>query len=109
MIPSPILNEKSHKRYLKENLKTQKLALPNGWNIEKNWFQPLFHSTQLTKLDGSAYYAAFFTFYAQSEENQKFEPNALILIARHYHIKQLKSALMLLYDKHVIGKLFARI
>ena len=64
----------------------------------------LFHKTQLTKLDGSAYYAAFFTFYAQNEENKKFEPNALILVARHYHIKQLKSALMLLYDKHVIGK-----
>ena len=79
-------------------------ALPNGWNIEAKWRQPLFHTTRLTKLDGSPYYAAFFTYYAKSESDQyQFEPISLILIARHIHSRQLKNALILLYHKHILG------
>lgn len=79
-------------------------ALPNGWNIESKWRQPLFHTTQCTKLDGSPYYAAFFTFFTNSGDD-KFEPISLILIARHIHIRQLKNALILCYDKHILGQL----
>ena len=80
----------------------ENFALPNGWQVESLWKPPLFHTCQLTKLDGSAYFAAFFTFYFANEHGG-FEPLSLILVARHSHIRQLKNALILLYDKHIQG------
>ena len=76
-------------------------ALPNGWQVLDEWHPPKFHSVQLTKVDGSPFWASFFNYYYR--DNGKFYPSSLVLITRHNHSKQLQNALMLIYEAHITG------
>ena len=54
--------------------------MPNGWQLFDQWQPCSFHSVQLTKIDGSAYWASFFNYFYQNEN--KYYPTSLVLISR---------------------------
>ena len=54
--------------------------MPNGWQLFDQWQPCSFHSVQLTKIDGSAYWASFFNYFYQKEN--KYYPTSLVLISR---------------------------
>ena len=59
---------------------TELFAMPNGWQLFDQWQPCSFHSVQLTKIDGSAYWASFFNYFYLKEK--KYYPTSLVLISR---------------------------
>jgi len=81
---------------------TELFAMPNGWQLFDQWQPCSFHSVQLTKIDGSAYWASFFNYFYQKEN--KYYPTSLVLISSHQHLTQLKNALLLIYESHLTSE-----
>ena len=59
--------------------------MPNGWQLFDQWQPCSFHSVQLTKIDGSAYWASFFNYFYQKEN--KYYPTSLVLISRKVSVE----------------------
>ena len=64
---------------------TELFAMPNGWQLFDQWQPCSFHSVQLTKIDGSAYWASFFNYFYQKEN--KYYPTSLVLISRKVSVQ----------------------
>ena len=65
---------------------TELFAMPNGWQLFDQWQPCSFHSVQLTKIDGSAYWASFFNYFYQKEN--KYYPTSLVLISRKVSVQR---------------------
>ena len=80
---------------------TELFAMPNGWQLFDQWQPCSFHSVQLTKIDGSAYWASFFNYFYQKEN--KYYPTSLVLISRKVSDKKITRNTALFYE-HTISK-----
>ena len=69
---------------------TELFAMPNGWQLFDQWQPCSFHSVQLTKIDGSAYWASFFNYFYQKEN--KYYPTSLVLISRKVSVQRRNTA-----------------